>query len=135
MRVVACACVRVALCDSLALALSMCRCSELTDAAALIKDLSARGFCTVNAAEYTTAEKAVLFSQTKVAVIELGAGLTNLLFVAEVSLSLSHSDSLHASISLRLALLSAPHPHLCFLLSLCLCLLGLHRHPDLQPSP
>ena len=58
---------------------------ELQDAARLIKDLSApeHGFCIVNAAEYTTAEKAVLFSQTKVALIELGAGLMNLLYVAE----------------------------------------------------
>lgn len=56
---------------------------ELKDAGQLIKDLGARGFCIVNAAEYTTTEKAVLFSETKVVVIELGAGLTNLLYVAE----------------------------------------------------
>jgi hypothetical protein len=57
---------------------------ELKDAGQLIKDLGgSHGFCIVNAAEYTTVEKAVLLSETKVLVVELGAGLTNLLYVAD----------------------------------------------------
>ena len=56
---------------------------ELKDAARLAKDLEGEGFCIVNAADFTTVEKAVLFSETKLAVVELGAGLTNILYVAD----------------------------------------------------